>query len=135
MTVIPVSLLEFTNTDIEITVGETKHIEVVLVPDFATEKTIEWSSADPSIATVSETGLVTGVTKGTTIVIATCGEIKAECAITVLDSAGIGETLIDADSDETILFDINGNRVNLNTATPGLYIMKSANQVKKIIIK
>lgn len=45
------------------------------------EGTVVWSSADPSVATVSETGLVQRVGLGTTTVTATMGEKKLECIV------------------------------------------------------
>ncbi|MBR5936460.1 MAG: Ig-like domain-containing protein [Bacteroidaceae bacterium] len=44
---------------------------------------VTWSSTNPSIATVSETGVVTGITVGTTLITATCLGKTATCTITV----------------------------------------------------
>ena len=47
---------------------------------------VTWSSEDTGVATVSETGLVTGVRAGTTNVVATCGTAKASCIIRVTET-------------------------------------------------
>lgn len=45
--------------------------------------TVSWSSSDPAIATVSSTGLVTGVTGGTTSIIATSSGVSGAANINV----------------------------------------------------
>ena len=51
-------------------------LEVTNVP-FGTK--VEWTSLDPTIATVDDSGRVVAVSKGTTKVVAKIGELKTEC--------------------------------------------------------
>ena len=44
---------------------------------------VTWSSSNPAVATVSSTGLVTGVSNGTARIMASCGGKKATCDVTV----------------------------------------------------
>lgn len=44
---------------------------------------ITWKTADPAIATVSDTGVVTGVAAGSTLLTAEAKELKAEMTVTV----------------------------------------------------
>lgn len=44
---------------------------------------VTWSSSNPAVATVSSTGLVTGVSNGTAKIMASCGGKKATCNVTV----------------------------------------------------
>ena len=49
--------------------------------------TISWSSGDPSLASVSGTGLVTGLSTGTTTVTASAGKKKTKVRVTVAQAA------------------------------------------------
>jgi uncharacterized protein YjdB len=52
-------------------------------PKNATEVSFQWSSAGTSVATVSETGLVTAVSEGTTTVTVKSGNVKKDVPVTV----------------------------------------------------
>ncbi len=54
-----------------------------------TEEVITWTSADPSVATVSDSGLVSAVKVGKTVITATAGAASATCEITVIDSGTV----------------------------------------------
>ena len=63
-------------------------MEVTLVPnimpDNTTENTLTWSSSNPSVASVTQEGIVTGVAEGTTTITATTvNGKKATCEVTV----------------------------------------------------
>ena len=60
-------------------------LKATVLPSNATNPAIEWSSSEPSVATVSTRGVVQGVAPGTTTITATSedGEISAECEVTV----------------------------------------------------
>jgi len=49
----------------DITSGTTGQMTAIVLPENADDKTIEWSSSDTSIATISSTGLVTALQNGT----------------------------------------------------------------------
>ena len=57
-------------------------LTATLVP-YGVEGDITWSSATTSKATVSSTGVVTGVASGSSVVTATCGGYSASCTVTV----------------------------------------------------
>ncbi len=57
-------------------------LNAVLQP-FGVEGTITWASATTSKATVSSTGLVTGVSSGSSVISATCNGYTANCTVTV----------------------------------------------------
>lgn len=50
------------------TEGETKQLTVDIDPDNSTNQNVTWTSSDPSVATVSDSGLVTAVSNGTTTI-------------------------------------------------------------------
>ena len=70
-------------------VGKSETLTATVLPEAATNKAVEWTSADPGIATVDENGKVTAVKAGkTTITVTTVdGNHKAHCAVTVTANA------------------------------------------------
>lgn len=89
----PVILCESIQLDkssIEINVGDDIKINETITPSDATNSSVEWSSSDESIATVSETGLVTGVGVGEAIITVSSVDgsgVKATCVVKVIRSA------------------------------------------------
>ncbi|MDD4062887.1 MAG: Ig-like domain-containing protein [Bacilli bacterium] len=63
----------------------TEQIVYTVLPEDATDKTVTFASANPEIATVSETGLVTGVAAGSTKITVTSGKIEKEVDVTVVE--------------------------------------------------
>jgi uncharacterized protein YjdB len=65
--------------------GGTYSLTATVVPSNATNKNVSWSSSNTSIATVSSSGVVTGVAVGNANIIATTdvGNYTATCAVTV----------------------------------------------------
>ena len=53
-------------------------------PDYASEKTVSWSSSDNTIATVSSSGVVKALKEGNVNITATAGGKSATCVVTVL---------------------------------------------------
>lgn len=70
-----------------IKVGETFQIMSIFSPANPTDKTVEYKSSDESVATVSETGVVTGISVSDVPVMITCtyvpGNMIAICMVTV----------------------------------------------------
>ena len=65
--------------------GTTYQLEATVLPITATNTNVKWSSSDESVATVDQTGLITGYNNGFCIVSATTedGNYVAECEVTV----------------------------------------------------
>ncbi len=63
----------------------TKQITATVMPDDATDKSVEWTSENPEIATVSDNGTITGKSYGRTVVTATTtdGGYTAKCVVRV----------------------------------------------------
>jgi uncharacterized protein YjdB len=87
VTVSPVSVTAVTlsKNASSILVGGTDQLFATVTPDTAADKNVSWTSLDANVATVSTTGLVTGVTIGTaTITVTTVdGNRTASCIVTV----------------------------------------------------
>ena len=63
--------------------GNALDLTATVTPDYATDKTVTWSSSDEEVATVDEKGHITAVTPGTVTITATAGTVKATCEVTV----------------------------------------------------
>jgi len=82
---VPVTGVTLNKTSTSILVNGTEPLTATIVPANATNRNVTWSSSDPAMATVSASGLVTGVAVGTaTITVTTAdGGFTADCAVTV----------------------------------------------------
>ena len=63
-----------------------------------TTGTLTWKSDDPSIASVSDTGIVTGCGIGTTVITATLDGVSATCNVTVSEPVKITGVVTDTES-------------------------------------
>ena len=77
-------------TSSRIAVGETSKLIANVRPSNAADTSVTWESSDPSVATVDENGVVTGVSEGTAIITVTSNQtgITATCLITVTTVEG-----------------------------------------------
>lgn len=72
---------------IEMQLGETKNVAATLLPDEAISSDLVWVSYDPSVATISSTGEITGVSVGSTTVMCRSLDnsvLSAGCTVMVL---------------------------------------------------
>lgn len=92
-------------------VGEMASFAATVAPADASEKEVTWSSADESVITVSNTGVVTAVGEGTAKVIATAGGKIASCDVTVyraLDSISLsGDAALEAGAQGRVTATLN----------------------------
>ena len=66
--------------------GESLLFTATIMPDDATNGSVIWSSSDPSVATVDNTGKVTAIAPGTATITATANDgsgVSASCEVTV----------------------------------------------------
>ena len=82
---IPVESVSLDKTEEELIVGKTSALVETVLPTYATDKSVSWSSDNTSVATVSPSGVVTAVASGTaTITVTTTdGGKTATCRVTV----------------------------------------------------
>lgn len=121
--------------------GMTFQIEATVLPDNASDKKLRWVSSDKSVAIVDEDEFVAVLKEGTCVITATATDgsgIHAECVVTGL--AGIAE--IFSDTDHFDLYDLNGtllkkdsDKEELKVLTPGIYLIRIGNSMKKIVIR
>ena len=81
---VKVSRIELSHNSIKFTsAGESVQLTANIQPSEVADLSIAWKSLDPSVANVSDTGLVTAVSNGKTIITATCGGVQALCHVFV----------------------------------------------------
>ena len=80
---IPVSSVTLNKTTLSIVETDSFQLIATVKPDNATNQDVAWSSAQPQIASVSDSGLVTGVSTGSTVITARVGDKSAVCTVTV----------------------------------------------------
>ena len=94
-------------TSTEIMVESTEQLNVSFTPANASDKSVTWSSSNPAVATVSNSGLVTAVSTGDAVITvksANHPEITASCNVKVVDNVVISN--VDA-KHEFVVFDAN----------------------------
>ena len=83
---ISVTSISFDTTTLTLTVGGTYTLTVAITPSNATDKSVTWTTSNPSVAIV-DNGVVTAVSQGTAVMIATSANGKtAMCTVTVEDA-------------------------------------------------
>lgn len=88
--------------------GATTTLNATVLPNNATDKTVTWRSSDPSVATVSSSGVVTGVKDGTAIIIATANG----------DNTITSQTIVTVKHPFTIKFNVNSPEDELVPTVP-----------------
>ena len=90
-----VAAIELSESEKTVFVCDTFTITATVKPEDAFNRTVTWSSSDPSIATVDENGTVTAIAKGEAIITAESADgVKAECKVTVEKKDGFFKTLL-----------------------------------------
>ena len=90
-----VAAIELSESEKTVFVGDTFTITATVKPEDAFNRTVTWSSSDPSIATVDENGTVTAIAEGEAIITAESADgVTAECKVTVEKKDGFFKTLL-----------------------------------------
>lgn len=103
--------------DLELGPGQTGQLSASVSPETA-DQTVTWRTANSSIATVSDTGLVTGVAAGETTVTATSvsGGKEASCAVTVQGIVLNNESVtVKENNNITLGYTVYGTSIKNNT--------------------
>lgn len=90
---IAVTSVELDQTGLTIKPEETATLVATVKPDNASDKTVSWSTSDAIIATVDDTGKVTGVKDGFATITAKAGEKTASCKVIVSSSVYVGNAV------------------------------------------
>jgi len=104
---VPIQSISLNESTINMEIGESETLEATVLPENATDKSVTWTSEDPTIATI-EDGVVTAVAEGHTTIIATGsdGITWAGCSVYVTDpnpsvkSVSLNESTLEIDLGE-----------------------------------
>lgn len=105
--VVPAESIAVTPETATVVRGSTTELTATLTPENATSE-VTWSSSDEAIATVDQSGVVTGVKAGTATITATVAdtepELSASCTVTVAKPAITGDLTVSGNAvyDETL---------------------------------
>ena len=83
----PVTSLTLAESEFNVGNGSTYKVEYVIGPEEADDKSVTWSSENPEVATVSNSGSVKGVNTGTTTITCTANDgsgLSASAKVTVI---------------------------------------------------
>ena len=97
-TMVEVESIALNKKALAIEVEEVELLVATVLPENAFDPSVTWVSSNDSIATVSETGLVSGIAAGTANIIAKAGEKADTCVVTVaaatIPTADFAEPLV-----------------------------------------
>ena len=80
---IPVSSVVLDKTILSLAKGSSEILKATVLPSDATDKSVQWSSDNPSVATVDQNGTVTAVNSGDATITASAGDVSAVCSVSV----------------------------------------------------
>lgn len=129
---IPATGISVTPDSLEISEGATAQLSVELTPPDSTDA-ISYESDAPSIASVSESGLVTAVAQGTANITVSAGDQSAVCAVTVAAPEMVTITINPTPAEAVVKINgseqksievVKGSRVSYEVSKEG-YISKS----------
>lgn len=126
-------------TDVSIEANDTIRLLAEILPINATNKTLEWSSSDESVATVDENGLVTAIAAGNTVITVKSkdGNAEATCNVVIYFSNEGIDYVSDDSNIQVEVFNLHGYKVadSIKNLTRGIYIVKKNNNTYKISVK
>ena len=86
--IVAVESVTLGKTELALVIGEADvTLTATVKPDDATDPTVTWTSSNPAVATVDETGKVHAVAEGEATITATAGDKTATCKVTVKEAS------------------------------------------------
>lgn len=90
----------------KVSVGGTTHLQATIIPEYASDNGLTWTSSDESVVTVDKNGQLTGIRTGEAVI--TCrtnsGGFTASCTVTVVigvNGITLNKTVLGLNSGET----------------------------------
>ena len=91
---VPVQGVALSPATMTLAAGDDATLTAVVSPSDATDRTLSWTSSDPSVLAVDEQGKVTALKVGTATITVAAGSYKATCSVTVLASVISVESVV-----------------------------------------
>ena len=99
---VAVKQIVLSHTEATLEEGEALALTATITPNYATDKTVTWTSSDEEVAIVVK-GVVTALAPGTATITAKSGDMEATCVITVEKRyVAVGYVMLDKTSAELI---------------------------------
>ncbi|MEE1365630.1 MAG: leucine-rich repeat protein [Muribaculaceae bacterium] len=94
VTVVPTlaETITLDKTEISLEATETATLVATILPNLTTDKSVEWSSSDESVAVVDENGVVTAISIGEAVITATTADgsnLSASCKVSVIPTLAV----------------------------------------------
>lgn len=96
-----VSSVSITPSSINVSTGQTVNVSAVVLPTDATNKSLTWSSSDPTVALVDFNGNITGISAGICKIYAVSDDgnnVTGECRVTVKETVPATGVVINSKS-------------------------------------
>ena len=119
--------------------GEEVQLVVEILPEDATDKTLEWESSDENVATVDASGLVKVISQGEAVITVSTTDgsnLSAECRVSIvtgIDAIFAGEGDADIYTANGLLLKRNVSRGEFMQFEPGIYILRNATRSVKVM--
>ena len=135
--------ISFADNHISGQMGDIFSPQPIIFPKSASGCTLEWSSSDESVATVTQSGTITIVNDGNCVIYAKATDgTDVTGTLYVSTTAGIENAGIDtAPAFPADIYSISGMLIRrqatekeLNSLQPGIYIVRSASGISKIVV-
>lgn len=101
---VAVSSVELNRSELVLQPSETTSLVATVKPDNASDKTVSWTSSNPAVVAVNDTGVLSAQKEGTAIITANASGKTATCAVTVcipVSSVTINKTELELFEGET----------------------------------
>lgn len=118
-------------------IGETMQLKVTIQPEDATDKSVRWSSSNPAVCSVTESGNIITLGYGTATIIATTidGGYPATCVVKIVESSGI-DNIVTSDTEVSDVYSTSGVKLRSSTSSldelpKGIYVINGKKYVRQ----
>lgn len=131
-----ISTLTLNKTEANIKIGGTLQLSASLMPASATDTTVTWKTSNKKVATVTDTGVVTGKKNGTCTITATASNgMTATCKVTVSKIIIVLDPGHGGSDPGTIYKGVQEKNVNLKIATYAKQELETYKNVQVIMTR